>query len=209
MSERVDAKGQDMQVTIEAYTPNPVDVCSRFAGLCYGKQDSSRKRLQRCFKSGHMGVFEHASVTFLVEGISRACSHQLVRHRMASYNQVSQRYCKMPVDYDVVTPPSIEAHGMGEAYELCALACVATYINMLGTGVPAEDARYVLPQGGVTSIAVTMNLRELFHFLDLRTDKHAQWEIRRVANGMLDALRSLADDPQYAEIVELWEGREI
>lgn len=209
MSERVDAKGQDMQVTIEAYTPNPVDVCSRFAGLCYGKQDSSRKRLQRCFKSGHLGIFEHASVSFLVEGISRACSHQLVRHRMASYNQVSQRYCKMGEEYRFVVPDSIKAAGMVQAYGLCTAACLETYQTMLEAGVPAEDARYVLPQGGTTSIVVTMNLRELFHFWDLRTDKHAQWEIRQVAGDMIQALRDLGDDPQYDEIVDLWAGYEI
>lgn len=193
-----------MRVTVETFTPNPVDVCSSFAGLCYGKQDSSSKRLERCYKSGHLGIFEHASVSFLIEGISRACSHQIVRHRVASFNQVSQRYCKMAEDYDAVTPPSIEAHGMGEAYELCALACVATYHNMLEAGVPAEDARYILPQGGTTALVVTMNLRELFHFLDLRTDWHAQWEIRKVAYAMLEAVSWI--DAQYGEIMGLWKA---
>lgn len=191
-----------MNVTVEAYTPNPVDVCSSFAGLCYGKQDSSSKRLERCYKSCHMGIFEHATVSLFVEGISRACSHQIVRHRMASYNQVSQRYCKMGNDYSFVMPPSIEAHDMGAAYALCADACLETYRNMLAAGVPAEDARYVLPQGGVTSLVVTMNLRELFHFLELRTDKHAQWEVREVANAMLDAVAAI--DDQYAQIMGLW-----
>lgn len=193
-----------MQVSVEAYTPNPVDVCSSFAGLCYGKQDSSAKRLERCYKSGHMGIFEHASVSFMIEGISRACSHQLVRHRMASYNQVSQRYCKMGEDYAQVVPESIEAHGMGEAYGLCALVCVATYHSMLEAGVPAEDARYILPQGGVTSLVVTMNLRELFHFLELRTDVHAQWEIRDVARAMLEAVAAI--DGQYSQIMGLWKA---
>lgn len=191
-----------MNVTVEAYTPNPVEVCSSFAGLCYGKSNASTVRLERCYKSGHMGIFEHATVSLLVEGISRACSHQIVRHRMASYNQVSQRYCKMPVDYDVVTPPSIEAHDMGAAYELCTVACLETYHNMLAAGVPAEDARYVLPQGGTTSLVVTMNLRELFHFLELRTDKHAQWEIRAVAVAMLEAVSKI--DDQYNWLMGLW-----
>lgn len=193
-----------MNVTVEAFTPNPVDVCSSFAGLCYGKSDASTARLERCYKSGHMGIFEHATVSLLVEDVSRACSHQIVRHRMASYNQVSQRYCKMGNDYSFVTPPSIEAHDMGAAYELCTAACLETYRNMLAAGVPAEDARYVLPQGGTTSLVVTMNLRELFHFLDLRTDKHAQWEIRDVANAMLDAVAAI--DGQYAQIMGLWQS---
>lgn len=193
-----------VSVEIEAYTPNPVDVCSRFAGLCYGKQDSSVKRLERCYKSGHMGIFEHASVSFMIEGISRACSHQLVRHRMASYNQVSQRYCKMGEDYAQVLPKSVAAHGMTEAYALCGAACFETYLNMLEAGVPAEDARYVLPQGCTTALVVTMNLRELFHLLELRTDCHAQWEIRRVAYDMLEAVSGI--DDQYATIVGLWKA---
>lgn len=193
-----------MKVSVEAFTPNPVDVCSSFAGLCYGKQDSSVKRLERCYKSGHMGIFEHASVSFLVEGISRACSHQLVRHRMASYNQVSQRYCKMGKDYAQVMPKSVAAHGMTEAYALCVAACLETYHSMLKAGVPAEDARYVLPQGGVTALVVTMNLRELFHLLELRTDWHAQWEVRHVAYAMLEAASGI--DDQYAEIMGLWKA---
>lgn len=193
-----------MRVTVEAFTPNPVDVCSSFAGLCYGKQDSSAKRLERCYTSGHLGIFEHATVSLLVEDVSRACSHQIVRHRMASYNQVSQRYCKMGEDYDVVIPKSVERHGMAIAYALCADACLETYRNMLAAGVPAEDARYVLPQGGVTSLVVTMNLRELFHFLDLRTDRHAQWEIREAANAMFDAVAAI--DGQYAHIMGLWKS---
>lgn len=193
-----------MKVSVEAFTTNPVDVCSRFAGLCYGKQDSSVKRLERCYKSGHMGIFEHASVSFMIEGISRACSHQLVRHRMASYNQVSQRYCKMGEDYAQVLPKSVKAHGMTEAYALCVAACLETYHNMLEAGVPAEDARYILPQGGTTALVVTMNLRELFHFLELRTDWHAQWEIRGVARAMLEAVSGI--DAQYATIMGLWKA---
>lgn len=191
-----------MQVSVESYTPNPVDVCSRFAGLCYGKHDSRFKRLENCYRNGHTGILEHASVSFLVEGISRACSHQLVRHRVASYNQVSQRYCKMADDYAQVVPESVKAHGMTAAFGLCTAACLETYHNMLEAGVPAEDARYVLPQAGTTSIVVTMNIRELFHFLDLRTDWHAQWEIRDVARAMLKAATAI--DDQYAQIMGLW-----
>lgn len=193
-----------MNVTVESYTPNPVDVCSRFAGLCYGKHDSRFKRLENCYKSGHLGIFEHATVSFMIEGISRACSHQLVRHRMASYNQVSQRYCKIGEDYAQVVPKSVVAHGMTQAYGICAAACLETYHNMLKAGVPAEDARYILPQGGVTSIVVTMNMRELFHFLELRTDWHAQWEVRRVAYAMLEAASGI--DAQYATIMGLWKA---
>ena len=192
-----------MRVTVESFTPEPVRVCSIAAGTCYGKLDASEKRLRRCFAARHMGVFEHATVTLRVEGISRACSHQLVRHRLMSFNQVSQRYCKMGNDYAQVVPESIEAHGMGKAYGLCALVCVATYCSMLKAGVPAEDARYILPQAGVTEVVVTANLREWMHFWDLRCDKHAQWEIRELAEATVEAVRGI--DDEYAAIVAMWE----
>ena len=192
-----------MQVTVESFTPEPVRVCSTAAGTCYGKLDASEKRLRRCFADRHMGVFEHATVTLRVDGISRACSHQLVRHRLMSFNQVSQRYCKMDGDYAQVVPESIEAHGMGEAYGICALVCVATYHSMLEAGVPAEDARYILPQAGVTEVVVTANLREWMHFWDLRCDKHAQWEIRELAEATVEAVRGIGEE--YAAIVAMWE----
>lgn len=190
-------------MTVEASTPNPVDICSRAAGTCYGKDDSSEKRLRRCMVDRHMGVFEHATVTLRVEGISRACSHQLVRHRLMSFNQVSQRYCKMGEDYDFVTPPSVEAAGFGAVCNWVFQECMMVYRNMLEDGVPAEDARYILPQGGETEIVVTANLREWMHFWDLRCDKHAQWEIRELAEATVEAVRGIGEE--YAAIVAMWE----
>lgn len=192
-----------MQVTVESFTPEPVRVCSIAAGTCYGKLDASEKRLRRCFADRHMGVFEHASVTLRVEGISRACSHQLVRHRLMSFNQVSQRYCKMGPGYRFVTPRRIEDAGYGDACRELASATWLLYAAMLSNGVPAEDARYILPQAGVTEVVVTANLREWMHFWDLRCDKHAQWEIRELAEQTVEAVRGIGDE--YAEIVAMWE----
>lgn len=195
-----------MEVEILEWTNDPVELISRCAGICYGKDDANIERVRNCFKRGHMGVFEHASVTFEISGISRACSHQLVRHRMASYNQQSQRYCKLDNSYSVVVPESIILADMWRDYTRCTTMCLETYKKMLDAGVPAEDARYVLQEGGLTSIVVTMNVRELFHFLDLRTDKHAQWEIRALANEMKDAVGDI--DDQWADLIELWESGE-
>lgn len=95
-----------IEVSIISSTPNPVDAISIAAGTSYGKRDVSAKRMYNCFKAGHTSVLEHASVTFRVSGISRACSHQLVRHRLASYVQKSQRYTKIDTDSDwYVMPP--------------------------------------------------------------------------------------------------------
>lgn len=192
-----------MQVTVESFTPEPVRVCSIAAGTCYGKLDASEKRLRHCFADRHMGVFEHATVTLRVEGISRACSHQLVRHRLMSFNQVSQRYCKMGVDYGCVVPESVSAGRWRPEFNDVFNTCVELYSDMLEAGVPAEDARYILPQAGVTDVVVTANLREWMHFWDLRCDKHAQWEIRELAEATVEAVRRISDE--YASIVAMWE----
>lgn len=192
-----------MRVTVEASTPNPVDICSRAAGTCYGKGDASEKRLRRCMTDRHMGVFEHASVTLRVEGISRACSHQLVRHRLMSFNQVSQRYCKIDGNYEFVGPESFEKAGLRDNFACAAVICMRLYLDALEAGVPAEDARYILPQAGVTDVVVTANLREWMHFWDLRCDKHAQWEIRELAKATVEAVRGIGGE--YAAIVAMWE----
>ena len=97
-----------MQLTVLTATANPMDVIGIAAGMCYGKPTPSPKRVRRCAKAGHMSVFEHASATFMVEGISRACLAQLTRHRIASYSVRSQRYCKVDArGLWYVTPPSV------------------------------------------------------------------------------------------------------
>lgn len=142
-------------------------------------------------ESGHDSPVEHASFSFAVEGISRACSHQLVRHRIASYSQQSQRYVTDSMEY--VIPPSIagipEAKArferfmdeVGEAYADLRDLLVAN-----GREAKAnEDARFVLPQAAETKIVVTMNCRSLLHFFNLRCCTRAQWEVRRMATRML------------------------
>lgn len=193
-----------MNVEVIHATPNPVDLVAVAAGVCYGKSDTNDARVERCMKARHMGVFEHVGVTFRVSGISRACSHQLVRHRMASYNQRSQRYCKEDTNYEFVVPNSVRDLGFGGAFEMCAAQCRDFYRRMVASGVPAEDARYILPQAGETEVYVTMNAREMFHFLDLRDDAHAQWEIRDVARAMKAA--AAAVDSQWAQLMGIYEA---
>ena len=143
-----------------------------------------------------MSVFEHASVTFSIEGISRSCSHQLVRHRLASYTQQSQRYTKIDTSGDdwYVIPPAFENAGKDilDAYRDTMKNAAQEYLAALGYSIKPEDARFLLPEATKTSIVVTMNYRELFHFFDLRLDKHAQWEIRELANKMLEALDTVS-----------------
>lgn len=185
-----------MKVQVTNYTPCPMMHISQCAGLCYGNEDGKPKRVENCVMKGHLSILEHASVSFTVKGISRACSHQLVRHRMASYCQESQRYNTYDLSNDdwFVVPPKIQDDEVLMGTFMMAMRNSAEdYQTMLNNGVKAEDARYLLPEATKTSIAVTMNWREIYHFLDLRTDIAAQWEIRTLANELLDELLSIDD----------------
>lgn len=188
-----------MKVEILDYTRCPIFNISVAAGTCYGKEDVSYKRIERCYNLGHMSVFEHAYVTFEVDGLSRACSHQLVRHRLASFCQQSQRWCEIDVTNDdwFVSPPSLK----GTTNFISQMAISASSYEMaLEAGVRPEDARYLLPEACKTKIVCTMNCRELFHFLDMRQSKAAQWEIRELAELLEQEVSKL---PEWCSIMEL------
>jgi thymidylate synthase (FAD) len=187
-----------VDVKLLYHTPDPEKAIATAARLCYasvgaadlmeGMSDESvRKILRTIIGSGHLSTLEHASFTFAIDGVSRAMTHQLVRHRLASYNQQSQRYVTYSEDPCFILPPSIECSD--EATEIFRAATEASfrfYGELIKAGVPAEDARYLLPNAMETKIVVTMNVRELLHFFSLRCCKRAQWEIRWVAEKMLE-----------------------
>lgn len=192
-----------MMVRLIAITPHPETVAGLAALTCrhprYVREQLEAhpdmraiprnfgKILGKCIESGHMSVFEHVSLTFHVDGISRACSHQLVRHRLASYTQSSQRFEDAPWDRPNVIPRSIESiDARLNIYENALDAMHNAFVALIENGVPQEDARYLLPNAAQTSIIVTMNARELWHFLTLRLCKKAQWEIRALARAMRD-----------------------
>jgi thymidylate synthase (FAD) len=130
-------------------------------------------------------IIEHTSVTFEITGISRACSHQLVRHRIASYSQESQRYVDMMAP-EFVVPPSVDESPQARAvWDEFMDGATSTYHRLRELGVRKEDARFVLPNATATRIIVTMNLRTLRHFFSVRCEKAAQWEIRALALEML------------------------
>lgn len=197
-----------MLVELISATPEPVNACSRSAGICYGKDNASKKRLETCYKAGHMSVFEHATASFRIVGISRACSHQLVRHRLASFCQESQRYNR----YDLagndwyVMPEAFDGSKLGFADEVTfgssMQAAAYAYRYALDAGIKPEDARYLLPEATKTTIAVTMNLRELYHFFDMRLDGAAQWEIRRLAEAMMSVICGANREWQF--LIGLW-----
>ena len=146
----------------------------------YKRQPPERVQsvLSTIMKSGHFSTLEHVSYTFAVDGVSRALTHQLVRHRLASFNQQSQRYVKFAGDVEVVKPPTVAAQeDTSRVFDEAIDAVVDAYHKLLDAGVPAEDARYLLPNAAETKIVITMNIRELLHFLSLRCCNRAQWEI--------------------------------
>lgn len=194
-----------MKVTIISATEKPVEVISLAAGICYGKDDVSEKRIAHCFNNGHMSVFEHAHVTFRIEGISRACMAQLTRHRMVSFCVESQRYNKYDLSGDewYVTPSVFEDN---EHYPEYMAALGGCYMECLEGGVKAEDARYLLPEATKTNLIMTCNLRELFHIFDMRLAKAAQWEIRNLATLMLAKVCAIND--QWGKVMELYGSAE-
>ena len=205
-----------MRVEVQSATPNPMDVISLAAGVCFGKRNIDHKRVGRCYGMGHMSVFEHASITFLIEGVSRACMAQLTRHRLASFCVESQRYCRIDVDCDdwYVMPPCFGSKEEAEYYyslegwfmsEMKKAAI--NYEDAMADGVKPEDARYLLPEATKTNLVLTCNVRELFHILDMRLDKAAQWEIRNLAKAMLDA--AMEADEQWCSLMCLHEDGEL
>lgn len=155
--------------------------------------DKSKQIIKRVTGYGHVSVIEHASFTFSVEGVSRAMTHQLVRHRIASYTQQSQRYVTYETLEKYVTPPNI-ANNMEakEIFEEALEKISEAYQKLLKLGIPKEDARFILPNAAKTNIIVTMNARELRHFFNLRCCARAQWEIREVATEMLKQAKKAA-----------------
>jgi thymidylate synthase (FAD) len=170
-----------MQVTLIQSTPNPIETIAKIASICYDSDPKDPMKLvKHLYKNGHHSVFEHIYYTFKIEGISRACSHQLVRHRHCSFTQRSQRYCSED-GFGYVMPETLDP---------CALALDMAsiqiwYEDFQNSGVPNEDARYILPNACKTSLYLSCNLRELIHIANERLCTRAQWEIRDLVKQMV------------------------
>ncbi len=176
-----------MKVTLVQATPNPIQTIATIASICYDSNPSNPMKLvEHCYKNGHLSVMEHIYFTFKIEGISRACSHQLVRHRHCSFTQRSQRYCSED-GFKVILPPSIEKNYLSECdYEHIVRYIDEAYAELQNSGIPNEDARYVLPNACETSLYLSCNLRELIHISNERLCRRAQWEIRELVQQMVN-----------------------
>jgi thymidylate synthase (FAD) len=209
-----------MNVKLLAHTPNPEAVIASAARLCYSSAtiddlmkksedgESTRKYIDMLMSLGHESPIEHVSFTFGIEGISRACSHQLVRHRIASYSQKSQRYVN-ETQFEYVTPEAIASDPVTKdvydetmqllqgRYDFIRAGLIQKYVKdgmdeKAAEKKANEDARMILPNACCTSIIVTMNIRSLFNFFKHRCCNRAQWEIRAVANEMFRQCMSVA-----------------
>ncbi len=202
------------------FNDKPEALVATAGKLCYSKSnikdlankqtdESVNKFVDMLSSLGHESPIEHISFTFGIEGVSRALTHQLVRHRMASYSQQSQRYVDLKETYDYITPPEIENDEeinklyieanvkIFESYKEISKKLEEKYIDAGLKEKDAkkkaiEDARFILPNACETKIIVTMNARELLHFFRERCCNRAQWEIREVANQMLDLCLEVA-----------------
>ena len=194
-----------MNVILLAHTPEPDALVAAAARICYrditaqellhGEENNlSRKLIAELFRSGHMSTFEHVSFTFGIDGLSRVASHQLVRHRVASFSQQSQRYVKMSGEEEnMIIPPIIQANSEAlRIFQNAAKTSQESYKLLVDMGIPKEDARFILPHGYSTRLVMTMNARELHHFFSLRLCRRAQWEIHELARKMLILCREKA-----------------
>jgi thymidylate synthase (FAD) len=192
-----------MKVKLLRYTSDPERVCAAAAMTSYKSEGTSEifekldrvkaeKVIRRVLGYGHFSVIEHASFTYSVEGVSRSLTHQLVRHRIASYTQQSQRYVKYnTLDY-YVTPNSVEkTDAARKIFDEALRKITDSYQELLKLGVTKEDARYILPNAAKTNILVTMNARELMHASHLRLCQRAQWEIRELFEKMKSCLEEV------------------
>ena len=201
-----------LKVLLLRHTPEPEAIIAMSAKLCYSPSDISslkgkiekkdqKKFVEKLVAMGHMTPIEHPSFTFAIEGISRACSYQLVRHRVASYSQQSQRYVSEETGFDYIIPPVIKQDKELKKAFVASMKEAQKSYNELVTklnknGVKGEaanqDARFLLPNACETKIVVTMNARELMHFFRLRCCNRAQWEIREMAERMLKLAKKAA-----------------
>lgn len=183
----------EMLVELVAYTKGeysetPVEIVGKAGGICYDKEDkeSYDTFIKGIVRRGHDSVIEHVSFVFRIEGVSRALTHQLVRHRIASYSQRSQRYCKED-GFRYIIPPNIaNDKTKRQAFMSFMTLIEQNYQSLIEDGIKPQDARFILPNACETRIVVTMNARSLRNFFDLRMDSHAQWEIREMACRMFD-----------------------
>jgi len=188
-------------VSLISFTKDPEITCAKCAAVSWRRKgmkevslDEARTIIRRVLGYGHESVIEHACFTFFIEDISRSLTHQLVRHRIASYTQQSMRYVDLTKSESYFIKPESVAgqEELAGLFDEVMTHCKTVYDTLRKKGIPPEDARFVLPIATQTKIAVTMNARELRHFFAMRCCLRAQWEIRELANRMLRTCKAVS-----------------
>jgi thymidylate synthase (FAD) len=193
----IDKLEAGLDVSLMAITPNAEDVIERACRTCYlsfyryDPPASTEELIKKVIRKKHHSVLEHALATFRIKGGSRVFTHELVRHRLMSPSQESQRYVQYgrTRDFDVVVPPTIKDSLFHERYLTMAAQAERLYTEMVNADIPKEDARYVLPNGTTSEIVISANMREYRHIFTIRCHPRAHWEIRMICLKMLRILK--------------------
>ncbi|OGC84208.1 MAG: thymidylate synthase, flavin-dependent [candidate division Zixibacteria bacterium RBG_16_43_9] len=189
-----------MKVELMAITPQAEDVIEKACRTCYlsfhryNPPSSTEELIKKVIQKGHHSVLEHAYATFRIKGGSRVFTHEMVRHRLMSPSQESQRYVEYgkTKEFEFVIPPTVENTNLKDKFRKKALELKDFYEEMVKAGVPKEDARYILPNATVSEIVVSANFRELRHIFEVRCVERAHWEIRQICLEMLKIMKKEA-----------------
>jgi len=194
-----------IKVKLLSYNKNSIRTVTAAIRQCYSSDgaakisrkvssEKAKKLIQQIISSGHTSTIEHAVFTFAIEGVSRAMTHQLVRHRIASYSQQSQRYVKEG-KLDYIIPPTVSRNKVAlKVFNEAIIAANNSYQKLLELEIPAEDSRFLLPNAAETKIVMTMNARALMNFLKERMCVRAQWEIRVLAQEIYKIVYKVAPE---------------
>jgi thymidylate synthase (FAD) len=194
-----------LKIKLLSYNKNSIRTVTAAIRQCYSSDgaakisrkvtpEKARRLIQQIIGSGHTSTIEHAVFTFAIEGVSRAMTHQLVRHRIASYSQQSQRYVKEG-KLDFIMPPSVSRNlEANRIFKEAIKTDDEYYQKLLALDIPPEDARFLLPNAAETKIVVTMNARALMNFLQERLCTRAQWEIRILAQEIYKIVYKVAPE---------------
>lgn len=153
--------------------------------------------VKKVLASGHHSTIEHCHYVYSISGVSRACTHQLVRHRHMSFSQKSQRYVTEKSQFEYIVPPTIKDPELVNEYNEFMVKISNFYAKLIEKGIPAEDARFILPNGATSSLISSLNLREMIHLANLRLCTNAQHEIRKLVKKMCDL--AIEKDPWLSE----------
>jgi thymidylate synthase (FAD) len=189
-----------MEVELMAITPRAEDVIEKACRTCYlsfhryNPPASTEELIKKVIRKGHHSVLEHAYATFRIKGGSRVFTHEMVRHRLMSPSQESQRYVEYgkTKEFEYVIPPAIESTPFKDEFKNKASELKEFYEEMVKAGIPKEDARYILPNATVSEIVLSANFRELRHIFEVRCMPRAHWEIREICLEMLKIMKKEA-----------------